>query len=129
MSRQQDINQTVMSIITDERVLGTGTVIRIGATCIAEINGMFFLIVEIMIGTQNERILVIRISEALAAALERAGIVICQVTSIIPTSTAGREVELECSFLVDNDVILVFIVRNTTDDIVLVRVPLCTVLS
>lgn len=125
MSHQQDLNQTVMGIISDERVLGTNSVVRIGAICVVEINGEFFLIVEIRIGTQAARVLVITITAELAAALERSGVDICTVSTMIPVSTPGRVAELQCAFVVDEVVILVFIIRSTTDEIVLVRVPLC----
>lgn len=106
-------------------------VIRIGATCIAEINGRFFLLVEIEIGVAGEEIeqvIVIRITAAQAQALLRAGVERCTIVTEIPTSRAGVEVELICVFVVGNFAFLVFDVENNFDRLVLVRVPLCTVI-
>jgi hypothetical protein len=107
------------------------SIISIGATCIAEIEGQFFLLVEIEIeiaGQEIEQVIVIRISSAQADILLRAGIERCTIVTTIPTPTQGVEVNLICVFVVGNFAFLVFDVENTTDRLVLVRVPLCTVI-
>lgn len=102
--------------------------IRLGARCIANIDGQFFLLIEIEIG-EREEVIVIRITPEEARALMRAGIETCRIVTEIPTPTPGREVELICAFVVGNNAFLVFDVENTTDELVLVRVPLCTVIG
>jgi hypothetical protein len=100
--------------------------IGIGATCVAQIDGRFFLLIEIEIeGTEIERLIIMEISAAQAAALIAAGVMRCQIINTIPT---GREVELICAFVVGTNVFLVFSVENMTDHLVLVRVPLCTII-
>jgi hypothetical protein len=131
-------NEEVMSIVNANRhqltndVLSTlGSIISIGATCIAEIEGQFFLLVEIEIvvaGEEIEQVIVIRISAAQAAILRNLGIELCTIVTTIPTPTPGVEVNLICVFVVGNFAFLVFDVENNTDELVLVRVPLCTVI-
>ncbi len=100
-----------------------------GANCIAEINGNFFLLVEIQIGNLEE-VFVIRISAAQAAQLINAGVKLCQIATTIPTPTPGTEVTLVCAFVEGQNAFLVFNVRTTTtSELVLVRTPLCTVIG
>lgn len=117
--------------LTEEVRHSLERVISIGATCIAEINGRFFLLVEIEIEAgreEIEQVIVIRITAAQAQALLRAGVERCTIVTEIPTSRAGVEVELICVFVVGNFAFLVFDVENNFDRLVLVRVPLCTVI-
>ncbi|MBU5440338.1 hypothetical protein KQI42_20285 [Tissierella sp. MSJ-40] len=102
--------------------------ISIGATCVAQIDGRFFLLIEIeidVLGNVIEEVIIIEITAAQAAALIAAGVMRCQIVDTIPT---GREVELICAFVVGTNVFLVFNVENMTDRLVLVRVPLCTII-
>lgn len=101
----------------------------LGASCIAEINGNFFLLIEIEIG-EFERVLIFRITAAQAARLLNAGVELCRIVNTIPTPAPGREVNLICVFVVGEEAFLVFNVEeNNTDRLVLVRVPLCTVID
>ena len=102
--------------------------IRIGATCVAQIEGRFFLLIEIEInipGKDIEEVIIIEITAAQAEALIAEGVMRCQIVDRI---TTGREVELICAFVVGRNVFLVFNVENMTDRLVLVRVPLCTII-
>lgn len=101
--------------------------ITIGARCIAEISGRFFLLIEIETD-DIERVVVIRISAAQAAVLLAAGVMRCRIQDTIPVATPGGEVNLICAFVEGNEVFVVFNVENTTDELVLVRVPLCMVI-
>jgi hypothetical protein len=103
--------------------------ITIGATCIAQIAGNFFLLVEIEIGANTEEVIVFTITAAQAAQLLRLGVPRCRISNSIPTSRPGTDVDLICAFVVDTEVILVFDVENTSNELVLVRVPLCTVIE
>lgn len=103
-------------------------IISIGATCVAQISGRFFLLIEIEIdvaGREIEEVIIIEITSAQAAALIAAGVMRCQIVNTIPT---GREVNLICAFVVGENVFLVFNVENEIDRLVLVRVPLCTII-
>lgn len=109
--------------------------VRIGATCVAELApNVFVLLVEVevnVLGDQIEEVLVIRITPAQAAALIRS-VGRCTIVGPdeIPTSTPGREVNLICAFVFGRNVFLVFDVEtNTTDELVLVRVPLCPIVG
>jgi hypothetical protein len=105
--------------------------IMLGATCVAQIDGRFFLLIEIEIvvgGIEREEVIIFEITAAQAAALIAAGVMRCQIVDEIPTPIPGRDVELICAFVVGNNVFLVFDVENATDNLVLVRVPLCTII-
>jgi len=105
--------------------------ITIGATCIAQIDGRFFLLIEIeieVVGNEIEELIIFEITAAQAAALIAAGVMRCQIIDEIPTPTPGVEVDLICAFVVGQNVFLVFDVENATDRLVLVRVPLCTII-
>lgn len=123
-----NFSEAVMDLIPTEK-RNCHSPIRIGATCVAQINGNFFLLVEIEFGADMEEVIVIRISATQAAALLRLGVPRCQVSDTIPVSTPGREVNLICAFVVGDEAILVFDVENATDELVLVRTPLCTVIG
>ncbi|CAK7083511.1 hypothetical protein [Tissierella sp.] len=102
--------------------------IMIGATCVAQIDGRFFLLIEIEIdvmGNEREEVIIFEITAAQAAALIASGVMRCQIVNTIPT---GREVNLICAFVVGQNAFLVFNVENATDRLVLVRVPLCTII-
>lgn len=106
-------------------------VISIGATCVAEIDGRFFLLVEIEIDIDDEEIeqvIIFRITEDQAEDLLEAGVERCRIVTRIPTARPGQEVELICVFVVGNFAFLVFDVENATDELVLVRVPRCPVI-
>ncbi len=95
-------------------------------SCVAQIDGRFFLLVEIEIeGTEIEQFTIREITAAQAAILIAAGVMRCQIVDTIPT---GREVEIICAFVVGANVFVVFSVENATDRLVLVRVPLCTII-
>lgn len=119
--------------LNTENTVNQNRSIRIGATCVAEIApGVFVLLVEIeinVLGQEREEVLVIRLTPAQAAALIRI-VGRCRIVGPddIPTSGPGREVNLICAFVFDGFVFLVFDVEtNNTDELVLVRVPLCTI--
>lgn len=123
----------VESLINE--AMGCNRPIRIGATCVAEVApNVFFLLVEVEInaaGQEREEVLVIRLTPAQAAALIPV-IGRCRIVGPdqIPTSAPGRDVDLICAFVFGDNVFLVFDVEtNRTDDLVLVRVPLCRVIG
>lgn len=126
MNFKHEIDQIVEQVSKAETRIDE--VSSIGANCIAEINGNFFLLVEIEIG-DFEDVFVFRISAALAAQLLRSGVELCEIVTTIPTPSPGTEVNLICVFVVGENAFLVFNVENTTDELVLVRVPLCTVIG
>ncbi|WP_055665717.1 hypothetical protein [Desnuesiella massiliensis] len=109
--------------------------VTIGAACVAELApNVFVLLVEVevdVIGEEIEQVLIIRITPAQAAQLIRS-VGLCQIVGPdeIPTSAPGREVNLICAFVFGGNVFLVFDVEtNTTDELVLVRVPLCPIVG
>lgn len=100
--------------------------IRVGARCVAQIDGRFFLLIEMEIevmGFVREEVIIIEITAAQAVALTAAGVMRCQIVTTIPPRG-----NLICAFVVDENVFLVFNVENATDHLVLVRVPLCTII-
>lgn len=105
---------------------------RIASACILRADGNFFLIVELnlgtTIGTELTRVVVIRISADVAARLLAAGVDLCTVQTTVPTTTTGRGLSAECTFVIGNTAYIIFIVPNRTDRIVVVTSPLCTVL-
>ncbi|WP_097028435.1 spore coat protein [Clostridium peptidivorans] len=109
--------------------------VEIGATCVAELApGVFVLLVEVEVevpGTDIQEVLIIRLTPAQAAALiPQVGR--CRIVGPdqIPTSGPGRDVTLICAFVFDGNAFLVFDVEtNTTDELVLVRVPLCPIVG
>jgi hypothetical protein len=118
---------------TSNNITTQNTSVRIGATCVAELApNVFVLLVEVevnVLGDEIEEVLIIRITPAQAAALIRS-VGRCTIVGPdeIPTSAPGREVNLICAFVFGGNVFLVFDVEtNTTDDLVLVRVPLCSI--
>lgn len=130
MSTQESQNQSIKN-----ETMCQNRPVTIGATCVAELApNVFVLLVEIEItvmGQETEQVFVIRITPAQAAALIRL-IGRCQIVGPdeIPTSAPGREVNLICAFVFGENVFLVFDVEtNRTDELVLVRVPLCTIVG
>ncbi|MBY6953233.1 hypothetical protein [Clostridium botulinum] len=109
--------------------------VTIGATCVAELApNVFVLLVEVEVevtGEDIQQVLIIRITPAQAAELIRE-VGRCRIVGPdqIPTPAPGREVTLICSFVFGENVFLVFDVEtNTTDELVLVRVPLCPIVG
>lgn len=109
--------------------------VTIGATCVAELEpNVFVLLVEIEVevpGPDIEEVLIIRLTPAQAAALiPQVGR--CRIVGAneIPTPAPGREVNLICSFVFGNNIFLVFDVEtNRTNELVLVRVPICPIVG
>lgn len=129
MSRLEFQNANVGNLSTPDAP------VEIGATCVAEIApNVFVLLVEVEINVRPEvieEVLVIRITPAQAAQLIRS-VGRCEIVGPdeIPTSTPRRQVNLICAFVFDGNAFLVFDVEtNTTDDLVLVRVPLCPIVG
>lgn len=123
-----DINQIIKEQMRNNNPMCNDP-ISIGATCVAQIEGRFFLLVEIeieVIGNEIERVIIFEITAAQAAALIAAGVMRCQIVNTIPTPGPGKEVNLICTFVVGRNSFLVFDVENATDRLVLVRVPLCS---
>lgn len=124
-----DINQLAKEQMKNESMKKDP--IRIGATCVAQIDGRFFLLIEIeivVIGNEREEVIIFEITAAQAIALIASGVMRCQIVNTIPTPGPGQEVNLICAFVVGQNVFLVFNVENATDRLVLVRVPLCTII-
>ncbi|MEW9094593.1 MAG: spore coat protein [Clostridiaceae bacterium] len=117
------------------RGCGSNNPVTIGATCVAQLApAVFVLLVEIEVevpGQDIEEVLIIRITPAQAAALiPQVGL--CRIVGPdeIPTPAPGRDVDLICAFVFDGNVFLVFDVEtNRTDELVLVRVPLCPIVG
>lgn len=81
-------------------------------------------------GTEIEQVLIFRITAAQFAVLRAGGIPLCQIVTTVPTPAPGKTVELICTFIVDGFAFLVFDVETaTTDVLVLVRSPLCTIIG
>lgn len=101
--------------------------VTLGAQCIVQIDGRFFLLVEIE--TPVERVIVIAITAAQFTALRLAGVPVCPIVNQVPTAVAGTTVELRCTFIVGNEAFIVFeIESNTMERLIIVRSPLCTII-
>ncbi|WML33179.1 hypothetical protein [Clostridium sp. OS1-26] len=100
--------------------------VTLGAQCIVQIGTRFFLLVELE--TPIERVIVIEITAAQFAALRAAGVPVCPILNAVPTAVAGTTVELQCTFIVDDEAFIVFEIENARERLVLVRSPLCTVI-
>jgi len=109
--------------------------VEIGATCVAELEpNVFVLLVEIEVevpGPDIEQVLIIRLTPAQAAVLiPQVGRCTIVGPNQIPTPAPGREVTLICGFVFGENIFLVFDVEtNTTDELVLVRVPICPIVG
>lgn len=106
--------------------------ISIGATCIAEIDDQFFLLVEIEVevpGDDIEQVVIFNITEDQAEDLMEAGVEECTIVDHITKPSPGTKIDLLCVFVVGNFAFLVFDVENSTDEFLLVRVPLCLVVG
>jgi hypothetical protein len=104
--------------------------IRIGDACIIEINGRFFLIVEIEFNN-SETVVVIRISREQAIELIRDGVRNCPVFTTLPAEIQRRAVELEGVFVVGNQAFLVFEterLRERSERLFVVRIPLIPII-
>lgn len=127
-------NLAIKNLIANETI-NCSSPVTIGATCVAQLApAVFVLLVEIEVevpGEDIEQVLIIRLTPAQAAALiPQVGL--CQIVGPdqIPTPAPGRDVDLICAFVFGENVFLVFDVEtNTTDDLVLVRVPLCPIVG
>lgn len=119
-------------------IINQNTPVEIGATCVAELApNVFVLLVEIEVqvpGEDIEEVLIISLTPAQAAALlpPIGTLSRCQIVGPdeIPTPEPGVEVNLICAFVFRGNVFLVFDVEtSTTDELVLVRVPLCPIVG
>lgn len=127
MNFKHELNDIVEQVTNGDVTITQAS--GLGASCVAVIDGNFFLLIEIEIG-EFERVLIFRITAAQAARLLNAGVELCRIVNTIPTPAPGREVNLICVFVVDGEAFLVFNVEeNNRDELVLVRVPLCTVID
>jgi hypothetical protein len=107
-------------------------VISIGAACIVEIDGQFFLLVEIEIKANDvgiEQIIVFSLTAAEAQALINAGVPVCETACEIPQPCPGEEIKFRCVLVIDNHAFLVFEIENRTERLVLVRAELCPVIG
>jgi|GEM_PF-2549291 len=98
----------------------------LGNICIAQINSTFFLLIEIE--NKQDDVVIVNISAELAAALLAAGVDRCPIVTAIPTATAGAMVEPICAFVAEGFVFVILKIEKNTgrDQLVLLRVPLCT---
>lgn len=127
MNFRNEINEIVEQVTNGDVTIAQASCLC--SSCVAEINGNFFLLLEIEIG-DLERVLIFRITAAQAARLLNAGVELCSIVNTIPTPSPEREVNLICVFVVDDEAFLVFNVEeNETSELVLVRSPLCTVID
>jgi len=109
---------------------GKRQVIFIGATCMAEIDGQFFLLVEIKIPDACiEQIVVFRLTSAEAKALQEAGFKTCEIVCDLPKPCPGQGIEFKCVIVIDNQALLVFEIENNTEELVLVRSALCPIIG
>lgn len=105
--------------------------IVIGAQCIVEIKGHFFLLVELESKsgqTEFERVLVIEISAAAFQFLCEKGVKPCKVVHKIPMCH-DKEVEIKCTFIVGDKAFIVVEVEGMhgCDKLVIVKSPICCV--
>lgn len=119
--------------LTANNIMSQNSPVELGATCVAELApNVFVLLVEVevnVLGEEIEHVLVIRITPIQAAALIQS-VGRCQIVgpNEIPTSAPGRDVNLICAFVFGENAFLVFDVEtDATDDLVLVRTPLCPI--
>jgi hypothetical protein len=109
----------------------TNRIITIGDACIIEVNGRFFLLVDINFDN-FDTVLVIRISRTTARILSERGIRNCPVFTTLPTDIQRVAVDLECVFTVGDDAFLVFETERAAERlerIFVVRVPLCPIIG
>jgi hypothetical protein len=115
-----------------EVIKSTQNVISIGGTCIADINGRFFLLVEIEIvasGVDIQEVLAFRLTPEEAQALIAADIQICRIVNEIPEPGPEQEVEFKCVLIVGSQAFLVFEIENSTEELVLVRSEICPIIG
>lgn len=126
------MNSTQSANSASNNVIAQQNPVRIGAQCVARIDDTFLLLVEIEVqvpGEDIEQVLIIRLTPAQAAALIPV-VGLCRIVSTIPTPAPGRDVDFICAFVLDGNVFLVFdIETSTTDELVLVRAPLCPIVG
>jgi len=106
-------------------------VVRVGATCIAKIDGKFFLAVEIEVevpGIDIEPVIFIRITEKQAEILLRSGVKRCRIVDE-EFWKPGEKVEFKCILVVERMAFRVFEVENKEEVLVLVRSPRCPVIG
>ncbi|WP_097028431.1 spore coat protein [Clostridium peptidivorans] len=107
--------------------------VGIGATCVAELApNVFVLLVEVEVevpGEDIQEVLIIRLTPAQAAALiPEVGrcLIIDKDDPVIVDP--GAQINLICVFVFGENAFLVYDVEtNTTDRLVLVRIPLCPI--
>jgi hypothetical protein len=97
--------------------------IIIGANCIFQAQGNFFLLVEVEISAPNVSIepeILVPLTLPQARDLLAAGVAQCEVTTAIPTPGPGVSQELKGSFELGNQNFIVFDQENDFDRSVLV---------
>ena len=104
----------------------------IAAQCRVELQGRFFLLLELEAGSgmnEIERVIIIEISRALFNALQ-GRVELCTVRNTLPTVPAGRTLDLLCTFVIGNVAYIVFEIEgmNMRDMLVIVASPLCTII-
>jgi hypothetical protein len=107
-------------------------VIRIGANCILQAQGGFFLVVEVEIHATDVAIepeIILPLTFSQARALFDAGVPPCEVTTTIPTPGPGVTQELKGSFDIGNQNFVVFDQEDSFDRSVLVVTPVLPVLT
>ncbi|MGE5552489.1 MAG: hypothetical protein ACM3XZ_01020 [Betaproteobacteria bacterium] len=98
-------------------------IIAIGANCVFQAQGAFFLLVEIEIHAPDVAIepeIVIPLTFSQARALLAAGVPQCEVTTTIPTPGPGVSQELKGSFDIGDQNFIVFDQEDSFDRSVLV---------
>lgn len=105
--------------------------IRIGDSCIIEVNERFFLLVEILFDNV-EIVVVIRISRTQATNLMREGVRHCPVFMTLPEDIRGRSVMLQTVFVVGDQAFLVFETEREAERferLFVIRTPLTQVIN
>ncbi|WCK54028.1 hypothetical protein PP175_22355 [Aneurinibacillus sp. Ricciae_BoGa-3] len=107
--------------------MATTATVEIGSRCIINNNGRFFLLAEIEAkapGVEIDPIIIIRITAEQARRLLSGGLKLCPITNKRPRPTPGTKVEFKCIFIDNGRAFSIFDVENSTDNAVLLRIPL-----
>lgn len=104
----------------------------ISAQCRVEIQGRFFLLLELEVGSgmnELERVLVLEISRALFNLLQ-GRVDLCEIRNTLPTVPPGGTLEIRCTFVIGNVAYIVFEIEGVSvrDRLVIVRSPLCDII-
>ncbi|NMF01576.1 hypothetical protein [Aneurinibacillus aneurinilyticus] len=107
--------------------MSSKSTVEIGSNCIINNEGRFFLLAEIEAkapGVEIDPIIIIRITDEQARRLLCGGLKLCPIVSRRPRPTPGTKVEFKCIFIDNGRAFSIFDIENSTDNAVLLRIPL-----